>query len=87
MGLVSASLNDVHIDEAMPEKTITDNYCSYLYKKAQNFFSKGDYGNALEAFREIHFLAWANVNAYLGASLCFLKMNKPDGAVNLAFLY
>ena len=84
VGLVSASLNDVHINETLSEKTITENYCSYLYKKAQNFFSKGDYGNALETFREIHFLAWANINAYLGASLCFLKMNKPDDAGNLA---
>ena len=34
VGLVSANLSDVHIDETLPEKTITENYCSYLYRKA-----------------------------------------------------
>lgn len=85
VGLVSASLNNIaSLEEALPENIITENYCSYLYNKAQNSFNKGDYNKALETFRQIHFLAWANVNAYLGASLCFLKMDKPDDAGKLA---
>lgn len=87
VGLVSVSLdanNLEHIAETLSEKAITENYCSYLYRKAQNFFNKGDYGKALETFRQIHFMAWANVNAYLGASLCFLKMSKHEDASRLA---
>ena len=67
-------------DEPLPEKQITENYCKYLYKRAQNFFNKGDYVQALETFKQIHFMSWANVKAYLGASICFLKMDRPDDA-------
>ena len=87
VGLVSVSLKDnniEHIGKSLSGKVITENYCSYLYKKAHNFFNKGDYGKALETFRQIHFMAWANVNAYLGASICFLKMDKPEDASKLA---
>ena len=72
------------IDEPLPEKQVTDNYCEYLYKRAQSFFNKGDYVQALETFKQIHFMSWANVKAYLGASICFLKMDRPDDAGRLA---
>ena len=45
---------------------------------------KGDYVQALETFKQIHFMSWANVKAYLGASICFLKMDRPDDAGRLA---
>ena len=73
-----------NIDEPLPEKHVTDNYCEYLYKRAQNFFNKGDYVQALETFKQIHFMSWANIKAYLGASICFLKMDRPDDAGKLA---
>ncbi len=72
------------INEPLPEKQVTDNYCDYLYRRAQNFFNKDDYVQALETFKKIHFMSWANVKAYLGASICFLKMDRPDDAGRLA---
>ena len=85
VGLAWVRLESISdIDEPLPEKQITDNYCEYLYKRAQNFFNKGDYVQALKTFKQIHFMSWANVKAYLGASICFLKMDHPDDAEKLA---
>ena len=45
VGLVSVSMNSIaNLEEILPEKIITENYCSYLYKKAQSLFNKRDYG-------------------------------------------
>ena len=85
VGLAWVGLESISdIDEPLSEKQITDNYCEYLYKRAQNFFNKGNYAQALETFKQIHFMSWANVKAYLGASVCFLKMDRPDDAEKLA---
>ena len=85
VGLAWVGLESISdIDEPLPEKQITENYCEYLYKRAQNFFNKGDYVQALETFKQIHFMSWANVKAYLGASICFLKMDRLDDAGKLA---
>ena len=82
IALVYAPVN--RSENIISNQLITENYCTYLYEKAQNSFSKGNYDLALETFRQIHYLDWANVKAYLGASFCFLKMNQTDDANKLA---
>ena len=52
--------------------------------ESTKFFNKGYYVQALETFKQIHFISWANLKAYLGASICFLKLDRPDDAGRLA---
>ena len=66
------------------EKQLTEDYCKYLYKTANDLFSAKKFDEALKTFHQIHYMAWANIDAYLGASLCFLKMNQKDDAAKLA---
>lgn len=71
-------------DAPIPQDEITGYYCSYLYDRANRLFSQKDFAGALEAFHQIHYLAWANVRAYLGASECFLMMGQKDDSARLA---
>ena len=70
--------------EAKSETQLTDDYCKYLYKTANDLFHAKKFDEALKTFHQIYYMAWANVDAYLGASLCFLKMNQKDDAIKLA---
>ena len=70
--------------EPIPERQLTDGYCAFLYRRAQGLFNAGKFPEALEAFHQIHYMAWANAGAYLGASACFLQMGQAEDAGNLA---
>ena len=70
--------------EPIPEGQITEGYCAFLYRRAQGLFNAGNFPEALAAFHQIHYMAWANAGAYLGASACFLQMGQPGDAGNLA---
>lgn len=65
------------------KQEITNNYCKYLYEQAQNFFRKKDFVNALETLHQIHYMSWADISAYLGASYCFLQMSQKEDAAKL----
>ncbi len=67
----------------LSEHEIMNNYCKYLYEQAQKFFSKKDFVNALEILHQIHYMSWADISAYLGASYCFLQMNQKEDAAKL----
>ena len=67
----------------LSEKEFNENYCSFLYEQAQNFFKEKKFNDALKTFHQIHYRAWADISAYLGASVCFLKMNQKDDAIKL----
>ena len=69
--------------EAKSETQLTEDYCKYLYKTANDLFNAKKFDEALKTFHQIHYMAWANTDAYLGASLCFLKMNQKDDAIKL----
>ena len=68
---------------AKSETQLTDDYCKYLYKTANDLFNAKKFDEALKTFHQIHYMTWANIDAYLGASLCFLKMNQKDDAIKL----
>ena len=70
--------------EPLSKTRLTEDYSKFLYDRAQKFFNEGKFAEALETFHQIHYMAWANVNAYLGAAECFLQMEKPDDAASLA---
>ena len=69
---------------SQPKNQLNDDYCKYLYKTANDLFHKKDFNGALKTFHQIHYRAWADVSAYLGASVCFLKMDQKEDAVKLA---
>ena len=69
--------------EAKSETQLTEDYCKYLYKTANDLFNAKKFDEALKTFHQIHYMAWANIDAYLGTSLCFLKMNQKDDAIKL----
>lgn len=74
------SLDKVKIDEA----ALTDEYCRFLYRElAEKEFRAGRYDEALPMFRNIHDLHWADVNAYLDASECFLRTGAEDDCSKL----
>ncbi len=68
----------------LPAEAITADYCDVLYKRARELFERGNFPEALEVFHKIHYMEWANVEAYLGASTCFLKMDQKDDSGRLA---
>ena len=70
--------------DAKSETRLNDDYCKYLYKTANDLFNAKKFDEALKTFHQIHYMAWANIDAYLGTSLCFLKMNQKDDAIKLA---
>ena len=65
------------------EKQLNNDYCKYLYKTANDLFNAKKFNEALKTFHQIHYMTWANIDAYLGASVCFLKMNQKDDAIKL----
>ena len=70
-------------NSAQSETQLTEDYCKYLYKTANDLFNEKKFDEALKTFHQIHYMAWANIDAYLGTSLCFLKMNQKDDAIKL----
>ena len=72
-----------NLTEPLSDKELTETYCSYLYNRAQYFFRNKDFENALKTFHQIHYMAWANIDAYLDTSICFLKMDQKDDAIKL----
>ena len=70
--------------EPLSKARLTEDYSKFLYDRAQELFKAGKFAEALETFHQIHYMAWANVKAYLGAAECFLQMEKPDDAGSLA---
>lgn len=71
------------INSPMSEKDFNKNYCEYLYEQAQDFFASGKFPDALRTFHQIHYMAWANIDSYLGASACFLLMKQNSDAIKL----
>ena len=65
------------------EFQFTEDYCKYLYKTANDLFNAKKFDEALKTFHQIHYMTWANIDAYIGASLCFLKMNQKEDAIKL----
>ena len=72
------------INSPMNEKDFNENYCEYLYEQAQDLFASGKFQEALTAFHQIHYMSWANIDSYLGASACFMLMNQNTDAIKLA---
>lgn len=81
LSLVFTGKNNV--PDSISKQEITNNYCKYLYEQAQNFFRKKDFVNALETLHQIHYMSWADISAYLGASYCFLQMSQKEDAAKL----
>ena len=71
-------------NNAQSETQLTEDYCKYLYKTANDLFNAKKFDEALKTFHQIHYMAWANIDSYIGASLCFLKMDQKDDAIKLA---
>ena len=65
------------------EIQLNEDYCKYLYKTANDLFKAKKFEAALMTFHQIHYMAWANISAYLGASVCFLKMDQKEDAIKL----
>ena len=72
------------IHAPMPAKDFNEKYCSLLYDEGQELFSSGRYAESAKKFRDVNYREWANVEAYLGASVCLLIMGSNDDAANLA---
>ena len=70
-------------NQAQSERQLTEDYCKYLYKTANDLFNAKKFDEALKTFHQIHYMAWANIDSYIGASVCFLKMNQKDDAIKL----
>ena len=63
---------------------LDDDYCRFLYKnRALILFEAGRYEEALPVFKNIHDFKWADVNAYLDASECFLRTGYSDDCKKL----
>ena len=82
LGLVWTAKNNA-VNDSLSEHEIIDNYCKFLYDRAQKFFRNKDFANALKTLHQIHYMSWADISAYLGASYCFLQMNQKDDAAKL----
>ena len=65
------------------EKDFNRDYCEYLYQQAQNYFLSEKFPEALKTFQQIHYMSWSSIDSYLGAALCFLRMNQKDDAEKL----
>ena len=84
ISLVWVRRTDIKTDYAIKAETQLSNYyCKYLYKTATDLFNSGKYDEALRALHQIHYMAWSDINAYLGAATCFLKMGQKDNAIQL----
>ena len=65
------------------EGQLTGDYCTYLYRTAGELYKAGNFKSALDYFHKIHYMDWANVEAYLSAASCFMKLNQKADAVCL----
>ena len=85
VSLVWVKRNSVKEDSKTQSETqLTEDYCKYLYKTANDLFHAKKFDEALKTFHQIHYMTWANIDAYIGASLCFLKMEQKEDAIKLA---
>lgn len=69
--------------EPVSKGQLTGQYCTFLYSRAQELFKAGKFEDALAAFHQIRYVDGTNVRAFLGASECFLRMERPDDAGRL----
>ena len=78
ISLVWVKRRDIKSDNTeKDENQFSNDYCKYLYKTAADLFNSGKYDEALQALHQIHYMTWSDINAYLEAALCFLKMGQP----------
>lgn len=80
---IDNAVKDRVLAESLPEKRLMASYCERLYRRGSELMESGDYHGALEIFHKIHYLDWANVEAYLDAAECFLKVEKGEDAALL----
>lgn len=52
--------------DTQSERQLTDDYCKYLYKTANDLFNAKKFDEALKTFHQIHYMAWANIDSYIG---------------------
>ena len=84
ISLVWVRRKDINTEKTVKfENQLSDDYCKYLYKTAIDLFNSGKYDEALRTFHQIHYMAWSNVKAYLGAAACFLEMDRKEDAIKL----
>ncbi len=72
------------VNAPMSGKAFGEEYNRFLYDEAQVLFSSGRYSEAVSRFRDVNYLEWRNVDAYLGAAVCLLAAGDDEGAGELA---